>query len=78
MAVMNSFQILNTTLANYFPSFLDSFAPFVRILQFLGIVFTLWLLFSILQLFMKFRDSRRLKRIEEKLDILLIKSSRKK
>ena len=77
MAVMNSSQIVNNTIANIFPSLLDNFAPLVRVLQVLGIVFILWFLFSISQLFLKFRDSRRLKRIEEKLDSLLEKNTKK-
>ena len=77
MAVMNGSEILNNTIRDIFPLFLDRFAPLVRILQVAGIVFILWLLFSISQLFLKFRDSKRLKRIEEKLDTLLQKKSKK-
>ena len=77
MAVTNSSGILNNTIGEIFPFLLDRFAPLVRILQIAGIVFILWLLFSISQLFLKFRDSKRLKRIEDKLDALLQKSKKR-
>ena len=78
MAVMNSSQILNTTLVQFFPFLTDKLSVFVKVLQIVGVVFILWLIFSISQLFLKFRDSKRLKRIEEKLDLLLAKNYKKK
>jgi len=76
MAVMNSSQILNATLVQIFPFLANRLSFVVKILQVVGVVFVLWLIFSVSQLFLKFRDSKRLRRIEEKLDLLL-KSSKK-
>jgi hypothetical protein len=47
--------------------------PLMNILKAAGIVFIIYLILLIWQMFTKFRDGRRLKRIEEKLDILLKK-----
>ena len=74
--MMNSSQILNATLVQIFPFLANRLSFVVKILQVVGVVFVLWLIFSVSQLFLKFRDSKRLRRIEEKLDLLL-KSSKK-
>lgn len=78
MAVIASPDVLNTTITQIFPFLADKFSIIVKVLQIVGVVFILWLGFSVVQLFLKFRDSKRLKRIEEKLDLLLARDSRKK
>jgi hypothetical protein len=78
MTVVASPEILNTTIVQLFPFLADKFSFIVKALQVVGVVFVLWLIFSISQLFLKFRDSKRLKRIEEKLDLLLARDSKKR
>jgi len=51
--------------------------PLMNLLKAAGIIFIIYLIILTIQLFSRFRDSRRLKRIEQKLDILLEKKKRK-
>lgn len=52
--------------------------PLMNILKAAGIIFIIYLILLVIQLATRFRDSRRLKRIEEKLDLLLEKNIKKK
>jgi hypothetical protein len=52
--------------------------PLMNILKAAGIIFIIYLILLVIQLITRFRDSRRLKRIENKLDILLEKDTKKK
>jgi len=52
--------------------------PLMNILKAAGIIFIIYLILLVIQLATRFRDSRRLKRIESKLDLLLEKNIKKK
>ena len=51
--------------------------PLMNILKAAGIIFVIYLVILAIQLVSRFNDSRRLKRIEQKLDLLLEKRRRK-
>ena len=53
------------------PSVLEKFSAIAPIFQVVGVVFLIYILFLIVKIIFGFRDSSRLKRIEEKLDILV-------
>jgi threonine/homoserine/homoserine lactone efflux protein len=57
------------------PSMLEKFSPMFNVLKIAGIVFIVYIAILIIQAFLRMKDRRRLKRIEEKLDILLKKTS---
>lgn len=52
--------------------------PLMNILKAAGIVFIIYLILLMWQMFSRFQDRRRLKRIEEKVDLLLEKQIKKK
>lgn len=52
--------------------------PLMNILKAAGIIFIAYLLLLIWQMITRFQDRRRLKRIEQKLDMLIEKSSKKR
>lgn len=53
------------------PSMLEKFTPMFNVFKIAGIVFIVYIIILIIQAFLRMKDRRRLKRIEEKLDILL-------
>lgn len=55
------------------PSMLEKFTPMFNVFKIAGIVFIIYIVILIAQAFLRMKDRRRLKRIEEKLDILLKK-----
>jgi hypothetical protein len=52
--------------------------PLMNLLKAAGIIFVIYLILLGIQLVTRIKDIRRLKRIEQKLDILLEKNSKKK
>lgn len=50
--------------------------PLINLLKAAGIIFIIYLIILVFQMFTRFQDRRRLKRIEEKLDILLKKENK--
>lgn len=60
------------------PSMLEKFSPIFNVLKIAGIVFIVYIAILIIQAFLRIKDRRRLKRIEEKLDILLKETKKKK
>jgi hypothetical protein len=59
------------------PLITGNLLPFINILKAAGIIFVIYLILLFFQMFTRFQDRRRLKRIEEKLDLLLEKKKRK-
>lgn len=68
---INSSELVSSFWSQGFPVLLDKAAPFIAVLQTLGIVFIVYLSFRIVKAVLSFGDHRRLKRIETKLDSLL-------
>ncbi len=52
--------------------------PLINILKAAGIIFIIYLVLLLVQFITKFQDRKRLKRIEQKLDLLLEKNKKKK
>jgi len=55
------------------PLITGNLLPFINILKAAGIIFIIYIILLFFQMFTRFQDRRRLKRIEEKLDLLLKK-----
>lgn len=55
-----------------------SLSPLVNIFKAVGIIFIIYIIFLIFRTIARFQDRKRLKRIEEKLDILLANQTKKK
>ena len=70
---LNSTAILPSFWADGFPVLLDKISPLFGILKAVGVVFIVYLLFLIVRSIRAMRDHQRLKRVEEKLDLLLDK-----
>ena len=68
---LNSSEIVSSFWSQGFPVLLDKAAPLISVLQAVGIILIVYWIFLIVRGINRFKDHRRLKRIEEKLDILL-------
>jgi hypothetical protein len=73
--IWNASDALNTTIGKFAPFLLSPLSPVISLLKIAGVVFIVYLFFNILQFILKFKDSKRIKRMEEKIDLLLEKSS---
>lgn len=60
------------------PLITGNLLPFMNILKAAGIIFIIYLVILTTQIISRFNDKRRLKRIEEKLDLLLEKNKKRK
>ena len=70
--VINETGITITDVARaIYPLVSGDITPLVNIFKAAGIIIIIYILFLIIQSILKLKDRRRLKRIEEKLDILL-------
>ena len=58
------------------PLITGNLLPFMNILKAAGAIFAVYLILLIVQIISRFNDSRRLKRMETKLDLLLTKKRR--
>ncbi len=64
-------EIINNTseiIQQVFPKFAENLQPLITILKAVGIAFILYIIYLIVMWFYRWRDRKRLKRIEEKLD----------
>lgn len=68
---INSSELVSSFWTQGFPVLLDKAAPLISVLQAVGIVLIVYWIFLIVRGINRFKDHRRLKRIEEKLDSLL-------
>lgn len=60
------------------PLITGNLLPLMNVLKAAGIIFIIYLVMLFIQMLSRFQDRRRLKRIEEKLDLLLEKNKKKK
>ncbi len=68
---VNSSDLLSSFWTQGFPVLLDKAAPLISVLQAIGVVLIVYWIFLIVRGINRFKDHRRLMRIEEKLDFLL-------
>ena len=78
MAISETAVNLTEVTKAIYPLISGNIAPLINLAKAAGIVFIIYILFLIYQSFMRIKDRRRLKRIEEKLDILISKTNKKK
>lgn len=73
----NSTQsILAEVIKQVTPMILDKIQPLMGIFKAVGVLIIIYLLFLIYRSFVRIQDHRRLKRIEEKVDMLLTKQKK--
>lgn len=68
---VNASEIVSTAVDAGKDRLLELISPFIWIIQAIGIALLVYILFLIVRAFMKYKDHLRLKRIEDKLDILI-------
>lgn len=60
------------------PELASKLAPLMMIIKAVGIAFVIYVIYLLVSWLMKWKDRKRLKRIEEKLDILLRRAGKSK
>jgi uncharacterized membrane protein YidH (DUF202 family) len=68
---VNGSDLISSFWTQGFPVLLDKAAPLISVLQAVGVVLIVYWIFLIVRGINRFKDHRRLMRIEEKLDSLL-------
>jgi len=75
---LNETEYILSEITNITPSILNGgLAPIINIIKTAGIIFIIYVIIMIIQSILKIKDRKRLRRIEEKLDILLKKQKKK-
>ncbi len=68
---LSNSDLVSIALKEISPLFIEHLAPLVNILKAVGVAFFVYLLFLIYRSYVRIQDHKRLKRIEEKLDLVL-------
>jgi len=67
-ASLNNSEMLEGVLENLFPALMEKLGPLLTILKAVGIIFLVYVVYLIVRGFFRWKDRKRLRRIEEKID----------
>jgi uncharacterized membrane protein len=73
ISMINNSSLISSFWSEGLPILLDKIAPLFGVLKAIGIAVIVYIVFLIVKSILAMRDHRRLKRVEEKLDLLLDK-----